>query len=133
MPTVAGATNAQHPWPYQVQRVELVAPAGRAQPMAPPGAPADGPVARGYAAFRGNCLACHAMNGQGGAVGPDLNVPLNVTEYWRPAPLRQLLADPLSVRAGAKMPGFAHLGDATLDDVVAYLAYMKNHKVPPPR
>jgi mono/diheme cytochrome c family protein len=133
LPTVPGATNAQHPWPYQVQRIEVVAAVGRAGRMAPPGASADGPVARGYRVFRGNCLACHAINGQGGAVGPDLNQPLNVTEYWRPAPLRRLLADPLSVRAGSKMPGFAHLGDAALDDVIAYLAFMKDHKVGPTR
>jgi mono/diheme cytochrome c family protein len=132
-PTKPTPSYADFPWPYQVLRIEIVDAASRPAPMAPTGARADGQVARGYALFQGHCLACHQMNGQGGAVGPELNVPMNVTEYWRPAALRKLLADPLSVRAGSKMPGFGHLGEPALDDLVAYLRYMKGQKIRPAR
>lgn len=132
-PTKPTPSYADFPWPYQVLRIEIVQAGARPVPMAPVGAPTGGAVERGFAAFKGHCLACHQVNGQGGTVGPELNVPLNVTEYWRPAPLRQLLLDPLAVRAGAKMPGFAHLGEPAIDDILAYLRYMKRHKIQPPK
>jgi hypothetical protein len=47
--------------------------------------PATDPVGAGQALFGVQCLPCHKLNGIGAAdVGPDLNRPMNPTEYTRP-------------------------------------------------
>ncbi|MNJ74677.1 Cytochrome c [compost metagenome] len=83
--------------------------------------------------FQQNCLACHRLNGAGDAqVGPDLNVPHNPTEYFRPEYLRQLIRDPQSLRQWpqAKMPGFAEsvLSEQELDALLAYLGHMAGRR-----
>ena len=69
------------------------------------------------------------MNGGGASeMGPDLNRPMNPTEYFQPAALRRYLRDPASVRSWPeqRMPGFApeQLSEAELEAVIAYLAHM---------
>lgn len=79
--------------------------------------------------FVTHCAACHTINGGGdAAVGPDLNQPFNPTEYFNEPFLRKLIRDPASVRNWGRrsMPGFAPtvLGEAQLDDLLAYLRQM---------
>lgn len=68
------------------------------------------------------------MNGVGGVVGPELNVPANITEYWNRAALKQFIRNPASIRRDAKMPTPTGLSEADVDAVVAYLAHMKGRK-----
>lgn len=133
-PEASGISPEQ--WPYQLARLlsadsPLVRwPAlGVAETLT-----ADDPARAGQALFLANCLPCHALNGGGGAeVGPDLNRPMNPTEYLKPDALRRLIRDPASVRTWPeqRMPAFAEaaLGDADLDRLVAYLAHMAGRKV----
>ena len=63
-------------WPYQVARIEAVAPLAKRYPMLSPAVSAHEAVRRGYAVFEKNCSVCHTLNLGGDAtVGPDLNVP----------------------------------------------------------
>jgi mono/diheme cytochrome c family protein len=126
-------------WPYHVARIEETKPLAQRFPaiVPPPGLAADASVKRGFALTAKNCLVCHTLNLGGDAnVGPDLNVPFNPTEYLRADALRRLIRDPQSLRRwpAAKMPGFdvATLSDRDLNDVLAYLRYMANRKVPAP-
>ncbi len=131
----AGALS--RPWPYQLARIEVVDPRRTFDRIYPAGLPEDHPVQRGFRAFaiesRGGdqCVACHALNRQGGTVGPELNVPRNVTEYRDEATLRAFILDARSFRAGTAMPPFqGKLTDQELSDILAYLRWMRAHKVP---
>jgi hypothetical protein len=71
--------------------------------------PATHPDRAGQALFVTQCLPCHTLNGAGAStVGPDLNQPMNPTEYLTRAGLRGLIRNPKSVRSwpGQLMPGF---------------------------
>ena len=123
-------------WPYQVVRVESVAPLVKRYPMLAPAASvsAQNPIRHGFAAYEKHCSACHTLNLGGDArIGPDLNVPYNPTEYLRVDALRRLIRDPQSLRRweAAKMPKFpaATLSDRELTDLLAYLRHMADRKV----
>jgi mono/diheme cytochrome c family protein len=129
-------------WPYQITALRLVsAPAARWPQIAvDPSLPASHPARAGQAVFAANCLACHRMGGGGASdIGPDLNRPMNPTEYFRPAALRRYLRDPAGVRTWPeqKMPGFGpeQINEAELDALVAYLEHMAERRplsdVPP--
>jgi len=136
-PELGGIRAGQ--WPYQVARIESVAPLVKRYPMLAPaaGLSAQDPIRHGFAAYEKHCSACHTLNLGGDAtVGPDLNVPYNPTEYLRVDALRRLIRDPQSLRRweAAKMPKFpaATLSDRELTDLLAYLRHMADRKVPVP-
>src|SRR5260370_36818613 len=99
-------------WPYQVVSLSVqVAPAKRGLSLAvDPMLPPIHPARDGQTILVSKCFACHTMNQAGSAsAGPDLNLPMNPTEYFTDAGLRALIRDPRSVRVWPeqRMPGFA--------------------------
>jgi cytochrome c2 len=118
------SANPDLPWPYAVTQIEV----WKAEPidLTAPGADADANA--GHALFKKRCFSCHAVNGAGGAVGPELNVPANITEYWNRAALKQFIINPASIRRDPKMPTLTGLSDADVDLVMAYLVHMKGLK-----
>lgn len=126
----AGAIRSEQ-WPYQLaELVALPAPLNR-WPVLDVAAelPDDDPAWRGRDLFLTQCLVCHRLNGGGEAtMGPDLNLPMNPTEYLSDAGLRALIRDPAAVRdwPGRQMTGFGpdQLSDAEIGDIVAYLRHM---------
>lgn len=123
-------------WPYQIARIESVAPLIKRYPMLAPasGVSAKDPIRHGYAVYEKNCSVCHTLNLGGDAtIGPDLNVPYNPTEYLRVDALRRLIRDPQTLRRwpAAKMPKFpvTTLSDRELTDLLAYLRHMADRKV----
>jgi mono/diheme cytochrome c family protein len=133
----SGDTTAlRRPWPYQLARIEVVDPRRSFGRIYPTGVPADDPVARGFRAFAieshggDQCVACHALNRQGGSVGPELNVPRNITEYRDGATLAAFIRNSRSFRAGSAMPVFeGKLTDQEIADILAYLRWMRGRKV----
>lgn len=124
-------------WPYQIARIESVAPLARRYPAMVPvaGLSNRDQARRGFAVFEKHCAVCHTLNlGGDASVGPDLNVPYNPTEYMRVDALRRLIRDPQSLRRwpAAKMPGFpaSVLSDRDLNDLLAYLRHMADRKIP---
>jgi mono/diheme cytochrome c family protein len=90
---------------------------------------------KGQALYIAQCLPCHKLNGAGASdVGPDLNLPMNATEYMTPKGLHALIRDPKSVRTwpGQRMTGFppSFVSDEEIDLIVAYLGHMAGRKVP---
>jgi cytochrome c1 len=76
------------------------------------------------------------MNGDGaGSIGPDLNLPMNSTEYFEAKALVALIRDPASVRTwpGMAMRGYseATIPDSELSDLIAYLKYMSTRRGKP--
>lgn len=130
--------SKQRPWPYAILRivVEPIAAEGTAAERTAggasatiPGANADGAVERGRGIFAAQCAKCHSLNLHGGTLGPELNVPKNVTEYWQEAQLQAFIRNPSAFRAGSKMPAFEPIiGDRGIADVLAYLEAMRDHK-----
>jgi len=111
-----------------------VAPGQQGSPAGPPaafgkapeatkGAEPTGPLPEvqvGEKLFRSQgCAACHAVNGQGGAVGPDLSNEGGAgrSREWLTAQIR----DPKSHYAGSIMPAFAQLNDQQVRSIVDYM------------
>jgi mono/diheme cytochrome c family protein len=123
----------QEEWPYQVVAFEVK---GRLKDLYPrifPKGPEDAGVARGLKLFQQTCFACHTMNHQGPSqVGPDLNLPLNPTEYLKEPILPLYIRNPKAIRSwdGSKMPGFGPevLSDQDIANIVAYLKQMASEK-----
>jgi mono/diheme cytochrome c family protein len=118
-------------WPYQLATLRYVPAPSKRWPQIAVNAslPADHPARAGQAVFEATCLACHRMNGGGTSeMGPDLNRPMNPTEYFQLPALRRSIRDPASVRTWPeqKMPGFGpeRLSETELDAVIAYLEHM---------
>lgn len=120
----------RYPWPYQLTEVEI-APLESLYPhIAPAGTAADSPARAGYAIFSSQCIACHAINREGGTVGPDLNVPRSIVEYRPAEQIKAYIRDPLSFRY-TNMPPHPALTDADLDALIAYFSAMKDRKYDP--
>ncbi|MFH0300707.1 cytochrome c [Bradyrhizobium sp. 31Argb] len=122
-------------WPYQVVSLSVQdAPAKRWPTLAvDPTLPALHPARDGQTIFVNKCFTCHTMNQAGSAsAGPDLNLPMNPTEYFTDAGLRALIRDPRSVRVWPeqRMPRFAEedLSDEELELILAYLSHMAHRK-----
>jgi mono/diheme cytochrome c family protein len=120
----------RYPWPYELARIEVVRFEERFPHTVPEGAAEGSPARRGFAIFRRECVSCHAVNGEGGSVGPELNVPKSITEYRDPAWIKAYVRDPSAIRY-TSMPSHPHLADADLDALVAYFAHMSAHKHDP--
>lgn len=112
--------------PYQVISIEIVDWAVEYRNALPAAdAMADFHVARVH------CLQCHSVNLVGGTMGPELNIPKNILEYWREEDLRSFVIKPSTYRARVAMPANPHLTPADLDAVVRYLRAMQQLKRPP--
>ena len=117
-------------WPYQVVGVDVIRTRDRFPHTAPPEG-ATPQVLAGYAAFRIHCSRCHAINGEGGSLGPELNSPRNPVEYRELDWLRSWLDDPAQILPTARMPRLnPTLSERaeTIDYILAYLGAMANHK-----
>jgi len=120
-------------WPYQLASFKILSDLRSVFPKIYPAADAAPNVQNGFKSFQRNCFACHKMNGDGaGVIGPDLNLPLNPTEYFEAKALESLIRDPASVRNWPRrtMAGFsrAAIPDAELADLIAYLKHMSTRK-----
>ncbi len=71
--------------------------------------------------FNQLCVACHALGGQGGVVGPALD---GVGGRLDAAYIARWLEDPMSVKPDSKMPKLP-LSDGQIDELVAFLSHQK--------
>ncbi len=121
-----------HEWPrpWQLTTIDLASFEQTFPRTIPNELIASSPEAKGFEIFKTQCVRCHAVNQHGGRLGPELNIPQNITEY---RPKEQILAyikNPMTFRYGS-MPAFEHLSEQDLEHVYAYLSVMKNQKWTP--
>jgi len=116
------------PWPYQLVKIEVVRFQQKYDRIFPAGLAKSDEIYRGFEHFRVSCLRCHSLNLQGGEIGPELNVPKNITEYRDEAFIRAFVRDASSFRARSKMPPFPDLKDDEMSQILAYLRWMKSRK-----
>jgi len=122
----------QYPWPYQLTTIEIASLDTVYPHVVPRGAAADSAAQAGFEIFRSQCIACHAINREGGTVGPDLNVPQSIVEYRPIEQIKAYIRDPGTFRY-TSMPAHPQLTDHQLDDLVAYFTAMKSLKHDPGR
>jgi mono/diheme cytochrome c family protein len=127
-PASSGVLSEQ--WPYKIDAIRAAPTLAARWPRlaVDDTVPANSPVRRGQTVFATQCIVCHRMNGAGDAsMGPDLNLPHNPTEYFRPWVLKSFIRNPKSIRAwqDMKMPAFDNnaISESDLDALVAYLGY----------
>jgi mono/diheme cytochrome c family protein len=95
--------DGDYGWPYQLVGVDLIRARDRFPRMAPP-EDAGPRVEAGFRHFRIHCSRCHAINGDGGSVGADLNQPVNPVEYRDREWLVRWIDDPTRIVPTARMP-----------------------------
>jgi cytochrome c2 len=110
-------------WPYQLIGVELIRSRDRFPRMAPP-ASAPATVQKGFAAFRIHCSRCHAVNGEGGKIGPELNRAEGTAGRRDAKWLHDWIDDPSRISPHTRMerlnPALADR-DAVIASIIAYL------------
>lgn len=124
-----GLDEWRYPWPFQLASLSLQPAKAYFGAAAPNGG--DEQANNGFNLFSRYCIRCHSINLSGGEVGPELNVPKNITEYFKESELAKFILNAPSYRAGTKMPVFENL--ISLDDahaIVSYLKQMKSEKKP---
>lgn len=116
------------PWPYQLVKIELVDFKQKYQKLFPKEVKVDSEVMKGFLIFKNQCLRCHSINLEGGDLGPELNAPMNITEYWSKDVLKKFIHNAASFRYRSKMPPFTFLKDEEINQIVKYLEHMKGQK-----
>ena len=115
-----------YPRPYQLTTLRMTASMSIYDGASPGD---DVRAMRGFETFKKECVSCHSINLVGGSVGPELNAPKNITEYWKIDDIRRFIRNPASYRARNKMSAFPHLTEPEMDDLLYYIEAMKYRKI----
>jgi cytochrome c2 len=115
--------DGSYKWPYNLVKMHLE-PLNADLAMIEPRNSAG---KKGFELFQKSCQTCHAINGVGGEMGPDLNYPKNITEYWHETDLKAFIKNPSAYRHNVKMPTL-ELTDADISEIILYLKVMKEQK-----
>jgi mono/diheme cytochrome c family protein len=123
----------QEQWPFKVVGFEIKESFNNLYKSIIPHKKSDLPALAGFKVFKNNCFVCHTMNGIGESnLGPDLNIPLNPTEYFQKGIIKKLIRNPQSVRKWEKslMSSFSkdEISDEEIDHLISYLKYMSKRK-----
>ena len=111
-------------WPYNLIKIHFE-PAAENESFIKPH---DETALKGFELFKKNCQTCHAVNKVGGKMGPELNYPKNVTEYWKTGELKGFIKNPNNYRNEVKMP-VLNLSDSEIDEILKYLSVMAKQKL----
>ncbi|MCG9790918.1 c-type cytochrome [Flavobacterium algicola] len=120
----ASPKDSRYKWPYNLIGIKLEPLSSLDNVLYPKD---DQKSIVGYKLFQKYCITCHAINDIGGTMGPELNYPKSVTEYWIEDQLVKYIIDPTSFRHKVKMPKL-EITKKESEEIVVYLKYMCRHK-----
>lgn len=113
-------------WPYGLVSIELI----QNKDLFANAYPHHNPqMQQGFELYKKYCMKCHSINKIGGNMGPELNYPKNITEYWSQKDILAFIQNPSSFRYNSKMPSVRHLEEKELVQIVEYLEYMVDWKL----
>lgn len=116
--------DLSYKWPYNLVKIHLAPLHENDEALKPK----NKSTLAGYEIFKNRCQTCHAINKIGGKMGPELNYPKSVTEYWKTDDLKAFIQNPASYRYNVKMPTLG-IKPEEANAVVKYLSYMSEHKL----
>jgi len=120
-------TDHVYPWPYGIVSISIVSINKAYSGIFPYN---DAKLLKGFYLFRDNCMKCHSLNKIGGTIGPEFNVPKNITDYWTKANMLAYVQNPQSFRYNSRMPALTNLTDAEIRSIIEYVSVMKFKKIP---
>lgn len=112
-------------WPYGLKYLQFKTAAAAYKAAMPN----DKKQLAGFELYKSKCMKCHSVNKVGGVMGPEFNIPKNITEYWQTEDIKAFVKNPYAYRYNSKMPPVANLKDKELDLIIDYLTYMKAYKI----
>lgn len=113
-------------WPFGINSIRLIPMDVEYKAIYPYDEPT---LIAGFNLFRNNCMKCHSLNKVGGSMAPEFNIPRNITEYWKEETIISFAKNPGAYRYNSRMPQMDKITDAEFKQIVAYLKYMKQHKL----
>lgn len=121
----------RYPRPWSLTTIEKLDTADRYKHTRPAAGFGENEAAsKGYGIFSASCIRCHAVNREGGSLGPDLNVPQNVLSYRPEEQVRAYIRDPKTFRYSS-MPAHPGLSEDDLNALIAYLRLMGENQNDP--
>lgn len=120
-------TASGYPWPWQLASIDLIMFDSQYTEVFPEGAAKDSSAYKGFEIFELRCIRCHAMNRQGGTVGPDLNAPQSIVSYRSENMIKEFIKHPSKYRY-THMPDHPDLADQDLDNLISYFKYMNENR-----
>lgn len=120
-------TANEYPWPWQLTSIDLIKFNSQYPEVVPKGAAKDSSAYKGFEIFEDRCLRCHAMNQEGGTVGPDLNSPQSIVSYRSENMIKEFIKNPSKYRY-THMPDHPDLSENDMDNLISYFYYMNENR-----
>ena len=115
------------PWPWAIASIELVRMEDAFSSVLPDKEEVSEETYQGYQLFMSRCNNCHSVGEKGGQIGPNLNQPQNILSYRSEEMVRAFITESSRFRI-SRMPDFKDLSPRQVDQLIAYLRYLKDQK-----
>lgn len=113
-------------WPYGLFGMRLVSAGAEFKEVYPFDSPE---MVEGFQLFSQTCMKCHSVNKVGGVMGPEMNIPKNITEYWTDENIIAFAKNPQSFRYRSAMAPITGVSEEDFQKILGYLKYIAKHKV----
>lgn len=112
------------PWPYALVNMRLINLADEKEYLLPV---EDAHAAKGLQLYKTYCMKCHAINGIGGIMGPELNYPRNIIQYFQQDSLYSYVKNPQAFRYNNRMAPVKNITKADMEAIINYFKYIQQY------